>query len=47
MVVRTNSGFTFEALSRLDPEERQPVKGLIESVLVKHDVRRSGLANAG
>ena len=37
----------FEALSRLDSEERQLVKGLIESVLVKHDVRRSGLANAG
>lgn len=36
----------FEALSRLDPEERQLVKGLIESVVLKHDVRRSGLANA-
>lgn len=39
----------FEALARLDPEERQLVKGLIESVLVKHDVRRSGslAASAG
>lgn len=37
----------FEALARLDPEERQLVKGLIESVVLKHDVRRSGLAKAG
>jgi transcriptional regulator with XRE-family HTH domain len=33
----------FEALSRLDPEERQLVKGLIESVVVTHDVKRLGV----
>ena len=37
----------FEALTRLDPEERQLVKGLIESVVLKHDVRHSGLAKTG
>ena len=37
----------FEAVSRLDPEERQLVKGLIESVVVKHDIRRAGLGTSG
>ena len=37
----------FEAVSRLDPEERQLVKGLIESVVVKHDIRRAGLGLSG
>ena len=37
----------FEALSRLDPDEMQAVKTVIESVVVKHDVRHSGLARAG
>ena len=33
----------FEALSRLDPDERQLVKGVIESVVVTHDVKRFGV----
>lgn len=33
----------FEAMARLDPDERRLVKGVIESVVVKHDVRRVGL----
>ena len=33
----------FEAMARLDLEERQLVKAVIESVVVKHDVRRVGL----
>jgi transcriptional regulator with XRE-family HTH domain len=33
----------FEALARLDPDERQLIKGLIESVVVTHDVKRSGV----
>lgn len=37
----------FEALSRLDPDEIQAVKTIIEFVVVKHDVRHSGLARAG
>jgi hypothetical protein len=34
-------------MARLDPGERQFVKGLIESVVVKHDVRRVGLNSGG
>ena len=37
----------FEAMARLDPEERQVVKAVIESVVVKHDVRRVGVGTAG
>ena len=37
----------FEAMARLDPAERQLVKAVIESVVVKHDVRRVGLSPAG
>ena len=37
----------FEAVSRLDPDERQLVKGLIESVVLKHDVRRGGVNSTG
>ncbi|MGD0833950.1 MAG: hypothetical protein ABSA40_05920 [Candidatus Dormibacteria bacterium] len=37
----------FEALTRLDPDEIQVVKTLIESVVIKDDVRHSGLARAG
>ena len=36
----------FEALSRLDPDERQLVKGVIDSIVVKHDVKRSGVSAA-
>lgn len=34
----------FEAMARLDPEERQIVKALIDSVVVSHDVKRLGVA---
>lgn len=30
----------FEALSRLDPDERQVVQEVVESMLVKHEARR-------
>jgi transcriptional regulator with XRE-family HTH domain len=33
----------FEAVTRLDPDERQLVKGLIDSVVLKHDIRRAGI----
>jgi hypothetical protein len=33
----------FEAVARLDPEERRVAKAVIESVFVEHDVRRVGL----
>lgn len=36
----------FEAMARLDPDERKIVKALIESVVVTHDVRRVGLSPA-
>ena len=36
----------FEAMSRLDPSERQLVKALIDSIVVTHDVRRAGLRSA-
>ncbi|HYA44308.1 MAG TPA: helix-turn-helix transcriptional regulator [Acidimicrobiales bacterium] len=35
----------FEALTRLDPEESQLIRGLIESVIVTHDVKRFGVAS--
>ncbi len=34
----------FEAMARLDPEERKIVKAVIQSVVVNHDVRRVGLS---
>lgn len=36
----------FEAMARLDPEERKVLKAIIESVVVTHDVKRSGIAMA-
>lgn len=32
----------FEAASRLDPDERQVVRELIEGMLLKHEARRWG-----
>ncbi len=37
----------FEAMARLDPDERRVVKALIESVIVTHDVRRAVLTPTG
>jgi transcriptional regulator with XRE-family HTH domain len=36
----------FEAMTRLDPEERKVLKAVIDSVVLKHDVRRAGLTPA-
>ena len=33
----------FEAIARLDPDERQLIKGVIESIVVTHDVKRLGV----
>lgn len=37
----------FEAMSRLDPDERGIVRGVIESVVLKHDVRHAGVSSSG
>jgi hypothetical protein len=34
----------FEAIARLDPDERQLLKRIIESVVLTHDVKRFGVA---
>jgi hypothetical protein len=40
----TTSGSTSRPLARLDPDERQLVKGVHRSVVLKHDISHSGLA---
>ena len=37
----------FEAVSRLDPDEKNAIKTLIQSVVIKHDVKRVGGFAAG
>ena len=37
----------FEAVSRLDPEEKRVIRSVIESILLRHEARRWSAADSG
>ena len=37
----------FEAVSRLDPDEKKVVRSVIESIILRHEARRWAAADAG